>query len=504
MKKNILLNSLSSVSLQLVRSLTSLITAKLFLETFGSDVNGLTNSLVQFLNYVVLIEAGCSTVVRTSIYKGLANDDFNYINGVLSASKVFHRNIGRSIVIYTFLLGLTFPFIAKNEFSFKFVFTYTLVLGSAKVFDYFIGATDQIFLQAELKQYLTNFIRCILTIINCIVLLFLIGNNASIHTVKFVSALIFLACPIIISVYIKRIYPQVDYKVMPNHSALKERWSAFAQHIAYFVNANTDILIITMVMGLKEVSIYSVYFVIINMIITIISSATNSLTNLIGRSIAKQDVQATNKLIDKVESVMYLSVNILFNCCQVLIVPFIYIYTINVVDTNYINYSFAISATLYGAISILRSMYHGVVQSAGHFKQARISSYLEPIINISVTLILVTNMGITGVVIATIVSSTFKLLCSVVYISRNIVHRSTTIFYRRMLVSSLIAIATHSVALRYRTELIVDSFFEWCIIASVVFITVSVSTLLINSFLFKDDIKAYKSFFCKQIYIKEK
>lgn len=66
-------NVITSIFYQLVTVAYGLIVPRLVLSSFGSEVNGLTSSLSQFLNYINLLEGGLSGVIMAALYKPLAN-----------------------------------------------------------------------------------------------------------------------------------------------------------------------------------------------------------------------------------------------------------------------------------------------------------------------------------------------------------------------------------------------------------------------------------------------
>ena len=67
MDKKTRLNMISSLGLQLITILSGFIIPRQILLVFGSDINGLINSLTQFLNYISLVEGGLGSVLMTAL-----------------------------------------------------------------------------------------------------------------------------------------------------------------------------------------------------------------------------------------------------------------------------------------------------------------------------------------------------------------------------------------------------------------------------------------------------
>ena len=74
-KKRATYNIITSIIYQVVMVLVNFIVPKLIMSTFGSAMNGLINSITQFLSYVSLLESGVCNVVIVKYYESLANED---------------------------------------------------------------------------------------------------------------------------------------------------------------------------------------------------------------------------------------------------------------------------------------------------------------------------------------------------------------------------------------------------------------------------------------------
>ena len=54
-------NIIGSAVLQIVTIIVGFVSPKMMLTAFGSEINGLTSSINQFISYLALVEAGLST-----------------------------------------------------------------------------------------------------------------------------------------------------------------------------------------------------------------------------------------------------------------------------------------------------------------------------------------------------------------------------------------------------------------------------------------------------------
>ena len=74
-KKRAFYNLITSIVLQIVSIICGLIVPKLIIATYGSNLNGLINSITQFLSYITLLEVGFGPVILSILYKPIANKD---------------------------------------------------------------------------------------------------------------------------------------------------------------------------------------------------------------------------------------------------------------------------------------------------------------------------------------------------------------------------------------------------------------------------------------------
>ena len=74
-KKKLMLNTISSLIFLFTNFICAFILQKFILKTYGSEVNGLVESITQFLGAVTLLDMGVGAVVQSSLYKPLAEDD---------------------------------------------------------------------------------------------------------------------------------------------------------------------------------------------------------------------------------------------------------------------------------------------------------------------------------------------------------------------------------------------------------------------------------------------
>ena len=82
-KKRLALNTSTSLLYQVVTIICGFILPRLILKSFGSEVNGLVNSITQFLAIISFSELGVGAVIQSSLYKPLAEKNDEQISRVI-------------------------------------------------------------------------------------------------------------------------------------------------------------------------------------------------------------------------------------------------------------------------------------------------------------------------------------------------------------------------------------------------------------------------------------
>jgi O-antigen/teichoic acid export membrane protein len=499
--KKALLNILSSLTLQIVTVICGFIAPRLIIETFGSSVNGVIASISQFLGYIVLLEAGVGGVVRAALYKPLAKKDVMEISQIVKATEKFFRILAFLFIGYSLIIALLFPLLVSNLFEHIFTFTLVLIIGVSTFIQYYFGVTYQIVLQADQKGYITSTLQIFTTIINTVMVIVLIKLGANIHIVKLGSAAIYVIRPILLYVYVSNKY-RINKICSADNNAIKQRWDGLGHHIAFFLHTNTDIVVLTLLTNVKEVSVYSVYLMIVSGIEKLTTTFSTGLEAAFGNMIAQDEKEALNRNFQIYEFMSYTITTILFTTTALIILPFVSVYTKGITDANYIRPLFAFVLTAAEAIYCIRLPYHAVVLAAGHFKQTRNGAFMEAFINISLSFILVNFWGIVGVAIGTLCAMLFRTIQYAIYLSKHILERSIWIFIKRFVIS-LITVFIIVVTVNLLPSMEVDSYVTWLLQGMIVGIIACIVTFIMNAVFYRENLKGITVIFKKLLPIQK-
>lgn len=430
-KEQFVLNTLMPIVLQLTMLASGFIIPRLILQYYGSAVNGLVSSISQFLSVITFLEAGVGSVIRFNLYKPLANSDTKSINAIMTSACRFFRNIARILVAYILVLLFLFPFIITDQ-QFDFVFTSTLIISISisTIAQYYFGQANQILLTADQKGYIQSVAQIISVIVNTISCVLLMRTGASIQIVKLSTSIIYLIRPIFLQWYVNRHYA-VQYNVKYDKEPISQKWNGLAQHICSVVLDGTDVIVLTALSTLTNVSIYSAYHLVLNGIRNLLSASVSGIEPLIGNIIAKNGENGADTAFKVTENVLHTITSFVYGCAFVLIVPFIKVYTKGVNDAEYVQPIFAFLLTLAGAGYGYRLPYSTLILSAGHYKQTQNSYLVAAALNIIVSVLFVKMYGLCGVAVGTIVAIYYQVIWMGVYTYKKILKTNTNPFLIR-------------------------------------------------------------------------
>ena len=485
--KKVIKNVFSSLILQIVILISGLIVPKIIIKTFGSNVNGLVSSITQFLTYIALLESGFGPVVKSALYKPIAKKDEKSIKNILHVSEQFFKKISFIFIIYLIFLSVLYPIITNDIFSYFYTFSLVIIISISTFFEYYFGITYKLYLQANQETYITSYIQIAVYILNIFIVLLLVRLNAGIHIIKILSSLIFIARPIIQNLYVKKKY-NINLKGADDNFKLEQKWDGLAQHIASVVHNNTDMTVLTIFSSLTSVSIYSVYNMVTKGIKSIVSSFSGGIDASFGDMIAKDEKENLNQKFDTYETIYNTIATIFYVCTLILIIPFIKVYTKDITDVNYIIPAFGYLIVLSEFIWAIRVPYSSITLAAGHFKQTRKGAWVEAILNIVISVILVIKYGIIGVAIGTFISMAIRTIEFVYHTNKYILERSMFITIKKIFIIVLEVIFVVTISKFISLENI-NSYQMWLVYAILIFAICSIVTIGVNYIFFKKDFK---------------
>ena len=288
---------------------------------------------------------------------------------------------------------------------------------------------------------------------------------------SFISVLIMhsvikLLSNLIIYLFFKKQYPQYNVKSKDIDISFSKQIKHLMVHkINGLVSYNIDILIISKLLGLTSVAIYSTYNYIINMLRQILDKISGSMLAIIGNSLTV-DVKQSKKIFDELNSMMYFIAIIICVPLLFAINLFIDLWYGGQIQTNFL-IGTVFSIYLFGFI--IKIPITTYVSAAGLFKETKKCAITDTIVNLVLSLILVWKMGICGVVLATFIS-----VFIAEYIMKNM------IAYKYIFKENVVNFYVNNI--KFIIILCIDVLFSWIILKNIVISNIVVWFLVFSSY----------------------
>lgn len=352
---------------------------------YGSAVNGLSATITQVLNVILLLQAGAATAAIYSLYRPIADDDIKEVSLKLSAATAYFKKL--SIIFLVLMAGaaVVTAFSIESEISPALIFVAFIIMGFKSFLDLYFTSTYRILFTA----YQEKFIMSIATLAEQVVYYLLVFTTLYFRWHFILLFLwLFLGCVVKI-IYLNRAcrkkHPAIiSTKSNGQSTYIKGKNYALANEVAHSLMSTSAAIMISFMFGLKEASVYSVYMLVFSALYLILTAFNSSFGPSFGNLYATGDVKRSSEVF-AIFRYLYLSVNtILMMCTIFLLLPFITLYTSGVKDIDYQNELLIILCVLSATFSAFRIPYNVVVSSLGYFKE----TWLQPVVTAVVGLLI--------------------------------------------------------------------------------------------------------------------
>lgn len=473
----------SSLISQIITFVSGIILPRVLIGQFGSAVYGATSSITQFLGYIALLEGGIGGVARAALYKPLAEKNQEELSKVVSYVQYFFRIIAYIFWGYTLIIACSYKYIAKNNsFDWFFSFVLVFVIALSSLAQYYFGIAYMILLQADQKSYITNILNATTLAANTLISCFLAFKGADIIVVNLCCCGSHLVRIAILNIYIKRCYRLTRKPIEKNY--LPQKWDGLGQHIAYFLHSHTDVIVLTILVNLQEVSVYSIYNYIASGVNTLVTIVGTNMEAIFGDMLAHNEEDRLNKFFDLMEYMINSCIVVCFSVAFGLIMPFINLYTKGISDADYDRPELAYLMLLAQMLYCFRVPYHQLAIAAGHFKETRNSAFMEAGLNVSLSCLFCIHYGTEGVIMATVLSVAYRGIYYIFYIRRNIIFRESSKAVKRFFISIIsicINVILFKMIIKYMGE--IYSYEKWVATATI-FVFLSMIIVLLSSIIF--------------------
>lgn len=479
-KTKISRNILSGFLGQIIIMVLGIVVPRLILVSYGSEVNGLLSSVTQIYAYFTLLEAGIGAATSQALYAPVGANNREEINSILSATRIYYSRAGAIYLILVLGMAIMYPAIVKNEIGYGVVFLIIIFQGMPGAINFLMQGKFKLLLGADGRTYIQTNVTTAVQVLSNLAKIILIQLGYGVLAVQFAFFILQLLQMVFYAVYQKKKYPWINYYSTPDFQAISQKNYAFVHQFSGLIFSNVDTLILTFFCGLKIVSVYSMYAMIMGLVGNILSTVSGGIYFYLGQ-IFHKDKNKYYVLHGIYETYYMGGVFALFTIAYILILPFLSIYTRGVNDIVYIDAKLPLLFVMVNMLSSGRGASLQVINFSQKFKETQHQSIIETMLNLLVSLVMVQMTGIYGVLLGTIIALLYRSNAIIIYANKKILNRSCWVTYRRWLANFGVFACIAAIAGKF--TITVSSYLEFAMVAIPIGIAVLAIYMVVLSLL---------------------
>lgn len=424
--KKSLKNILSIVIFNLVIGVLGFLKVHFFVKELSNDIYSLNQLFYQVFSYIVITDIGFGLLINKAFYNAFAQEDYAEVNKIYSTSKKFYNIIGVIMLGISVFVSFFIQYLTKADVSIVYIQIVFIIFMIRNVVDYFFVAPRYV-LEADQKLYKINHFLKLSKILEIIVEIALVILGVDYILILIPGIFITVFIDIYVNKKIKQYYPWLQNDKSFNKNYLKGTKDVIWRKLAGLLNSNTDIILISTFVNPLNVIIYTSYTYITKFITDTIYLMCHAILPSFANVMIKEDEAKAYSTFNEI--------NTFFQFMAVFVFIMLYVFLNNLivfwVGETYLVTKFCLFLFCFNAFQLIaEKSITLVINSKGLFKETKLATIVEALLNLSLSLGLIFKFGIIGVLLGTVVS---YLLAPFVqnsrYIYKNVFKKSSWSYY---------------------------------------------------------------------------
>lgn len=408
-KKNTVRNIFWGVINKLIQIFFPFVIRTILIKKLGSEYVGVSSLFSSILQVLNLAELGFGSALVFSMYKPIAEDDDSTICALLNTYRKIYRGIGSIILTIGIILLPFIKYVIKGDWpvGLNIYLVYFLYLLNT-VISYFLFAYRASLLLAYNRNDVVSKISSGVMIFQYVAQIIVLCFFSDYYVYVIVILVSTMALNIAQAIYVTKMYP--NYECRGNisnemRSDIKKRVCGLASYKIYgVVYSAVDTIVISMFLGLIPLALYNNYYYIISSLMAFMTIFTNSMTAGIGNSVVLETVEKNYRDFRQLVFINVWLTSWCFICLTVLFQPFVCLW----LGKEYLltkDTVFLLALMFYASrVTAITFVYR---EALGLWWEDRLRPLIATLVNLAVNIFLVQRIGLNGVVISTIICTSF-------------------------------------------------------------------------------------------------
>lgn len=402
---NSLKNIIISVAMGAIAIVSNFILQRFFIDALGVELLGLNSLFTNIISMLSVAELGLGSAIIFHLYEPLHNKDSQRISSLMRFYQISYRWIAAAVLIIALAAAPFLPAIVnRTTHTGDLYIIYGLFVINSTI-SYLMSYKRSI-LYADQKNYVINLTHLLGIVTSGMVKVLILFSTKNYYLFLFAT----IATTIIENLVIIRIVNKrydLNTAAQPLDKAVrqqifKQMRGLLLHKVGTFIITGTDNIIISAVLGLKTLGLFSNYQLIILAIQSLFSQISSGIKASIGNLLVEADHNRSFVVFCRLQFA---------NHALTTLAVSVFVATANSIVSIWLGNDFvldkptvlALALTLY--LTLTRAVFGNFKEAAGIFYEDRFVPVIESAVNIIASLILARHIGLLGVFIGTSLSA---------------------------------------------------------------------------------------------------
>ncbi len=457
-KRNIFYSYLGTI----ITSVFSIIARTIFVYKLGADYLGVSGLFSNVLGILSFSEFGIGTAISFSLYRPIADNDYETTKSLLRLFKKAYNVIASFIIVFGFVIFPFLKYLVNTDIPMSQIKVFYFIFLFNTVSSYFVTYKTS-YVSALQKNYIVTNAQTVGMIFTNILQIFVMLFGGGYLEYLLVACLIGLLQKIAMVIYLNKKFPiLVETTTKPLSKELKDDiWKnvkALIVHKIGDVSVNqTDNIIVSSFISTAAVGVISNYITLNNLIELFTNSFFSSFTAGFGNMIAKENKEKQRFIFDVYDMLGFWIYGFVLVSFVTLAQPFVTIWLGKNMLVDDLTMTLFFVSSFYSGMTYIS---YNFKVAAGKFNEDKWVAFVQAFTNLFVSIISVKLIGLPGIYVGTLVSRMIVVIVRPYIVYRYILEENVLKYYFRLVRRSIL-VALIIVVLNYIRKYILCDISIW-------------------------------------------
>ena len=377
---------------------------KVILDAFGTNVNGVIQIATSLSSYMLLFESGITAAYQYNMYKPLLNGDYDKISSLYYGMKKNLVPVSIKMTACSLAVAFLYSIILQNRgVTYAEAVSLLAVMGLRLVAPYLFTISLRTLIIVRERKFVTDIVETIKNTISIIIEIVLISySQLPLYVILCAQILLTILTRFIYLFLVRAYYKDgINTSAEPDLTPKSMTEDILVHRVAGLITNNTDSVLLSFFkeFGLNSATIYTSYSSVILYPITLVNRLIESMRATLAIKINSDEKNAYGYFREMFS---------FGKLCALIILP-VFISQVNDFVILWIGEEYKLGMldvvffALFGMHKLLIPTVYATRDSKGLYKESKSFSIAQAVVNLLLSLLLIKPLGITGVLLGTVV-----------------------------------------------------------------------------------------------------